>query len=81
VHHSDEIWMAIQRSLSAERWTRLSALYAAIERILQLDAEDFEPEAPGSSIPKWKRNVRNVLQQRKAWGHVLWERPALYRLP
>ncbi|MDQ3931858.1 MAG: hypothetical protein M3252_03345 [Actinomycetota bacterium] len=28
-----------------------------MESSVELDAEDFQPQAPGSDVPKWKRNV------------------------
>ena len=36
-----------------------------MEQYSKLDSEDYEPQQPTSDIPKWKRNVRNVLQYRK----------------
>ena len=51
-----------------------------MERNSNLDDEDLEPQAPGSDIPKWKRNVRNVLQYRKKTGEIEWDGEAKYRL-
>jgi hypothetical protein len=80
--HHDELWRAVQRSLSKSRWTRLSDLYSAVAKAVALDPrEDFEPDAPSSSGERWKRNVRNVLQRRKGLGHVIWDNHARYRLP
>lgn len=79
--HSDELWDAIQRTLSSDRWMALRDLYRGVEKRVSLDDEDHLPQAPGSDVPKWMRNVRNVLQQRKALGHVLWNGSAQYRLP
>lgn len=79
--HSQELWRVIQKTLRRNRWTPLVELYVAVERDINLDREDFFPQAPGSPIPKWKRNVRNVLQQRKSRGDVDWDRDANYRLP
>jgi hypothetical protein len=81
VKHSDELWQAIQRVLRKDRWTRLADLYRGVAQLLTLDADDFEPEAPGSELPKWQRNVRNVLQRRKALGHIVWDHAGQYKLP
>ena len=79
--HLDELWRAIRRVLQTSRWTRLPDIYAAVESFVVLDAEDYEPEAPGSFQPKWKRNVRNVLQSRKSRGDVQWDKTsASYKL-
>jgi hypothetical protein len=74
------IWKKIQESLSSEDWTSLSEIYQLFEDGSLLDDEDFLPEAPGSSVPKWKRNVRNVLQYRKRKGQVLWNGNSHYKL-
>ena len=78
---SPEFWRVIQKTLRKDRWTPLEDLYIAVERTISLDREDFLPQAPGSSIPKWKRNVRNVLQRRKLRGDIAWDGDAHYRLP
>ena len=55
-------------------------IYRIIERIVDLDDEDFEPQSPNSDIPKYKRNVRNVLQYRKRKGEIEWDGDAKYKL-
>jgi hypothetical protein len=75
-----EIWDVIRKYLSDEEWTSLEDIYRIIERNTILDGEDYEPQAPGSDIPKWKRNVRNVLQYRKKKGEIEWDGEAKYRL-
>jgi hypothetical protein len=81
VTHSVELWQVIRRVLPRDRWLPLSELYARIEAEVRLDAEDFEPSSPRNGEPKWRRNVRNVLQRQKGPGLVLWDRRASYRLP
>jgi hypothetical protein len=61
-------------------WVTLSAIYELIEKSWTLDAEDYEWQSPTSNIPKWKRNVRNVLQHRRNTSDVLWNKAAKYRL-
>ncbi len=46
-----------------------------------LDAEDMEAARRGASPPRWKRNVRNVLQYRRQTGEVEWDGDASYRFP
>jgi hypothetical protein len=75
-----DIWDVIRERLSKEKWTSLEEIYHIVEGNSNLDDEDFEPQAPGSDIPKWKRNVRNVLQYRKKTGEIEWDGEANYRL-
>ncbi len=79
-HHA-ELWDAIRHGLPRGRWTSLADVYALVERSVALDPEDCEPQVAGSSVPKWKRNVRNVLQARKGAGDIEWNGAAGYRLP
>ncbi len=79
--HSDQLWKVIQGVLPRDRWLPLGQLYPRIEARVTLDREDFLPSAPTNDEPKWKRNVRNVLQQQKATGKVLWNGHGSYRLP
>ena len=62
------------------QWVRLEEIYKLVESNLSLDQEDFEGEAPSSMVPKWKRNVRNVLQYRKKTGEIEWDGEAHYRI-
>ena len=78
--HSDALWKAIKSSLKRHAWTDLPVLYSAVANKTTLDTEDLNPEAPGSNVPKWKRNVRNVLQRQKMLGRVDWDRHARYKL-
>jgi len=67
-----------------ERWISVDEIYQMVERYGNLDVEDFEPQSPTSDIPKWKRNVRNVLQyrkDRKGTGEIQWDGDARYLLP
>ena len=78
--HLPEIWDIIRKNLSREKWTSLEIIYRLVEQKSALDDEDRKPQAPGSDIPKWKRNVRNVLQYRKKTGEIEWDGEAKYRL-
>jgi len=51
-----------------------------VESGLTLDSEDYEWQSPSSDIPKWKRNVRNVLQYRKGTGEIEWDGQGNYRI-
>ncbi len=79
--HSKDIWDVIQAKIPREHWVSLKELYEVVKEYGNLDAEDFGPQSPISDIPKWKRNVRNVLQYRKSTGEILWNREARYLLP
>ena len=75
-----DIWDCLENTLTRGTWFSLDEIYKHIEDRLNLDEEDFEPQAPGSSIPKWKRNVRNVLQYRKKTREIEWDGDAQYRI-
>ncbi len=75
-----EICSCIKQYLPKGQWVNLETIYELIKTNLKLDLEDFEPQSPSSDIPKWKRNVRNVLQYRKRIGDIEWENDAKYRI-
>ena len=79
--HLPEIWNIILTHMPRGRWVSLDGIYRIVERYGDLDNEDFEPQSPTSDIPKWKRNVRNVLQYRKGKGEIRWDGDAKYLLP
>jgi len=75
-----EIWSRIKQYLPKGQWIDLERIYELVETNLKLDFEDFEPQSPSSDIPKWKRNVRNVLQYRKRTEDIEWGNDAKYRI-
>ena len=79
--HSDDIWTALAEHLPRGEWVQLSDIYNLVERQTVLDDEDWDVDAPGSSSPRWQRNVRNVLQRRKACGDIEWAGAGKYLLP
>jgi hypothetical protein len=78
--HLPEIWTCLKTKLPRGQWVDLQAIYSIIESHLHLDLEDYEPQSPKSEIPKWMRNIRNVLQYRKGTGEVEWDGAGKYRL-
>ena len=78
--HLPEIWTCILHRLPKGQWVTLDDIYHLVERNLNPDEEDYEPQSPGSDIPKWKRNVRNVLQYRKKTGDIEWDGQGKYRI-
>jgi hypothetical protein len=75
------VWDIIQNWMPNGIWIGIEEVYRIVERYANLDIEDYEPQSPGSNIPKWKRNVRNVLQYRKRTGDIQWNEDAKYLLP
>lgn len=61
-------------------WVDIQDIYKLIPRHLQLDDDDYQPQSPTSPIPKWQRNVRNVLQYRKRTNEMEWDGNRNYRL-
>jgi len=75
-----EIWDCIRNNLSKGQWIALGDIYNLIGKNINLDGEDYEWQSPTSNIPKWKRNVRNVLQYRKGTGEIEWDGHGSYRI-
>jgi hypothetical protein len=75
-----EIWDILVMRMPQDEWISLPDIYEIIERNHNLDDEDYQPQSPGSDVPKWKRNVRNVLQYRKKTGGIDWNGNGNYRL-
>ena len=78
--HQAEMWDCILRNLPKRRWVALHEIYSLIEHSLDIDTEDYAGQSPNSGIPKWKRNVRNVLQYRKGTDEIEWDERGSYRL-
>ena len=78
--HLPEIWNCIKNGLPKGQWVALDDIYRLIENTLNLDKEDYEWQSPSLGIPKWKRNVRNVLQYRKNTGEMEWDNHGSYKL-
>jgi hypothetical protein len=78
--HSQEIWNCIKEKITKNMWVPLEDIYGLVERNLHLDDEDYEPQSANSDVPKWKRNVRNVLQHRKKSGDIEWDGQGRYKL-
>jgi hypothetical protein len=75
-----EIWNCITNRMPRGQWQALTDIYQLIESNINLDKEDFEWQSPTSDIPKWKRNVRNVLQYRKRTGEIEWDGQGNYKI-
>ncbi len=78
--HQPAIWLCLKQNMREGGWMSIEAIYRIIQNNLPLDREDFHPQSPSSDIPKWKRNVRNVLQYRKKTGELEWDGNAHYRI-
>lgn len=76
-----EIWETIDSEFPRDEWVPLQNIYSLIETNIRLSPDDFLPSAPESDEPKWMRNVRNVLQQRKVSGDIAWDKNGKYMIP
>jgi hypothetical protein len=76
-----EIWKVIDSEFPRDEWVSLQNIYSLVEANVQLKQDDFLPSAPKSDEPKWMRNVRNVLQNRKTKGDVAWDKNGKYMIP
>lgn len=75
-----EIWNIIKWHMPRNEWLSLQEVYDLISRHTQFDDEDYAAQSPSSDLPKWKRNVRNVLQYRKKTGEIEWDGDNHYRI-
>jgi hypothetical protein len=80
VLHADEIWDTLQRYMRRGVWISVKEIYELIESHAELDEADMEPAATGHSDVRWRRNVRNVLQQKKHTKALEWDGKTRYRL-
>ena len=75
-----KLWMCIKQQVPHGKWVPINDIYEIVEQNTSLDKEDHQWQSPSSDIPKWKRNVRNVLQYRKKTGEIKWDGAAKYRI-
>jgi hypothetical protein len=75
-----EIWDCLRHKLPKGKWVQIEEIYSIVEAGVLLDNEDYEWQSPSSDIPKWKRNVRNVLQYRKRTGEIEWDGYGGYKM-
>jgi hypothetical protein len=81
ITHLQDIWIVINEKLPRDEWFHLQSIYEMIQGNIQLRPDDFLPSAPNSIEPKWMRNVRNVLQQKKSSGQIAWDKNGKYMIP
>lgn len=80
--HAFEIRQIINEHIPKNHWISLKNIYLCIERHGDLEIDDTKSSAPGNLEPKWKRNIRNVLQTDKQAGIILWAKAgAEYMIP
>ncbi len=78
--HANEIRDILRGNMKRDKMYHLQEIYKIFEENCILDDEDYLPQSPSSSLPKWKRNVRNVLQSDKNKGWILYDGKANYIL-
>ncbi len=70
--HLGEIEACLTQHMIRGHWYSLSELYDIVEKNVTLTDADWGRAALGSDSPRWKRNVRNWLQSRKASRDIEW---------
>lgn len=77
-----KIRQIINEHMPKNNWISLENIYLLVERYGNLDLDDSKSSAPENIEPKWKRNVRNVLQTDKNAGKIAWAKVrAEYMIP
>ena len=64
---AQQVWGIIQGHVPRKQWVSSDDIYAIVELHGKLDNEDREPHSPGSSIPRWKMLVRDILENDACW--------------
>lgn len=76
------MWKVIQDNLPRSEWIDIGQIYKVVNDNLVLQPDDMLPSAPGGTTDlRWRRNVRNVLQQRKQTSEIVWRGNGVYMLP
>ena len=75
-----DLWECVRRFLRSDISTVLEKIYDDVDASIVLYEEDCLSQALGSSVPKWMRKFRNVLQYRRSMGEVESNGNADYRL-
>ena len=76
--HLHDIRRILHESAPRDRWLDLDEIYALVASGREFDVEDLRPVTDRYREPRWKRNVRAVLQELKKHD-IEWEKPARYR--
>ncbi len=75
------LYEILLRDVPRDEWVPLSRMYQIVEAGTILNEDDRRPSYHGSSVPRWKRNVRHAFQIGKKKGEVLWSRGGFYLIP
>lgn len=75
------MWGVIKEKLPVNQLVELQRIYSLVERNVKLTPDDWLPSAKGTADPRWKRNIRNILQYRKKTSEVIWMGEGKYALP
>lgn len=76
-----EMWKVMEATLPRNTVISISDIYDAVENNINLTTDDMVSSSAQSSDPRWKRNVRNILQNRKTTSRIIWLRDGNYFLP
>ncbi len=64
------LWKTIRTNLPLRTWIPIAEIYRAVEKHIALDAEDLDTSLSRTNIPRWRTNVRRVLNGKKEAGGV-----------
>jgi hypothetical protein len=76
------MWKVMQDYLPKSEQVEINQIYEVVSNHVTLELDDWEPAAKGSrSDPRWRRNIRNILQHRKLTSDILWLGNGMYMMP
>lgn len=74
VTSQDKLRSLIEEFVPKDKWMNITTIYDIIKKnIREFQANDFDVLADYNSQPKWKRNIRNALQNLKSTNTTLWD--------
>lgn len=75
------MWDVIKEYLPKGEKVGINEIYRLVEDNLELQPDDWEPSSQWNTDPRWKRNVRNILQYRKEKSEIIWIGNGVYMMP
>ena len=76
------LWEIVTTHITKGSWVSIKEIYKVIEdNYSQFTSDDLNQVTPTNKEPTWHRNVRDVLQTRRANGELLYAGDANYLIP
>lgn len=78
---TNTLWTTLVSNIRLGYWTDISELYDIVSsNYKSFTPSDYAPVTPTNSEPTWHRNLRNVLQNKRRTGEILYNDNAKYKI-